>query len=341
MTLLHTGWASGRRHRDGFRLGLAVAFACCLAPRSAWSQAGAPGAPAATDAPELRRELAGHNFIPSKFTIDPFLSTYVGSETGFGYGTAPGRTFDLNGQPVANVTYEVGAFAQFLDFQYGFLDWWAVRANVQIIVYSGLNTSGAAGVGTNAVGHVGLGTTMSFKVGERLRLGGDLEVTIGPSVFFNVLTAVKDSISSGTIVSPVTSSTGVSITPAFVGAWAIQKSLGLTFSAAYSFNSASATNINTTTSTTASLISMNALFDFDLAGLNVAPIGFLGGFQTTFSASQTKFLQFRYQFGIFYTGVKELNVGLELVYSRAPVIGNLDTFISSIQALLVLQYNFN
>jgi hypothetical protein len=310
----------------------------CLMPLEARADPGdSSEASPPSDAPALRRELAGHNFIPSKYSLDPFVSTYVGTETGFGYGTAPGSTFDINGNPITTANYEVGAFAQFLSFQYGFVDWWAVRVQAKIVVYSGLNGSGAAGVGTNAVGNGSLGTTMSFKVGERLRLGGSLDVVFGPSVFFNIVQAVKESIANGEITAPVTSSSSFQIIPAFVGAWAITKSLGFTFSAAYQYASAS----NGTTSGTLNLFEVNGLFDFDLAALNLVPIGFLGGFQTAFSVDSTKFLQFRYQFGIFYTGVKALNVGLEIVYNRAPVVAATDIFLSSVQGLIVLQYNFN
>lgn len=74
--------------------------------------------PSAAPAPPLRRELDEHNFISSRFAQDPFVSTYVGVETGFGYGSAPGRTFDLNGNPTTTANYEVGAFALYLDYQY-------------------------------------------------------------------------------------------------------------------------------------------------------------------------------------------------------------------------------
>jgi hypothetical protein len=310
----------------------------CLVPFAARAEPDAVSEPSPpNDAPALRRELAGHNFIPSKFSLDPFVSTYVSAETGFGYGTAPGHVYDIAGNPIGLADYEAGAFAQLLSFQYGFVDWWAVRASAKIIVYSGLNTSGAAGIGTNAVANAGLGTTLSFKVGDRLRLGGSLDVIFGPSVFFNIIQAVKDSIQNGEITSPVDNTSAFTFNPAFVGAWAIQKWVGFTFSAGYQHTSAS----SGTNSATANLIAVNGVFDFDLASLNWVPIGFLGGFETEFSVDSTKFRQFRYQFGVFYTGVKALNVGLEIVYQRAPVVGATDIFLSSVQALIVLQYNFN
>jgi hypothetical protein len=313
-----------------------VLLGCFLPLAAAADPADSADASTPADAPMLRRELAGHNFIPSKFSLDPFVSTYVSSETGFGYGTAPGHVYDINGNPIGLADYQAGAFAQILNYQYGFIDWLAVRASAKMIVYSGLNGSGAASIGTNAVANVGLGTTVSFKVGDRLRLGGSLDVSFGPSVFFNVVQAVQDSINNGEITSPINSSSSFTFNPAFVGAVAISKVVGFTFSLGYSHTTAS----NSNTSASANLIAGNGNFDFDFAPLGV-PIGFLAGFQTEFSADSTSFLQFRYQTGIFYTAVKALNVGMEVVYLRAPVVGATDIFLSSVQALIVVQYNFN
>jgi hypothetical protein len=314
---------------------LAWVLAVCLLPvaASAAESELLPPAPV----PELRRELAGHNFIPSKYSLDPFVSTYAAAETGFGYGSAPGRTFDINGKPIGTADYKAGAFAQYVEFQYGFVDWWAVRAQVKILVYTGLNASGLAGIGTNVVANPSFGTTVSFKVGDRVRLGGSLDVSFGPAVFFNIVQAVKESIANGDITTPVNSYGQFTLSPAFVGSWAISKPLGVTFSATYQYTHAS----DDTVTTTASLLSGNILFDFDMGELNWVPIGLIGGFSTSFAVSDTKFLSFRYQFGIFYTGVRPLNVGFEVVYNRAPVVGNSSVFLSSLVGLLVLQYNFN
>jgi hypothetical protein len=311
----------------------------------ALSLAEADNTPPPTDAPQLRRELDGHNFTPSRFAVDPFVSTYAAAETGFGYGSAPGRTFDLNGNPLTLATYQVAGFAQILDFQYGFLDWWAVRASVRILVYSGINSSGLAGVGTTLNGSPQLGTTVSFKVGEKLRLGGALDVGFGPAVFVNLVQAISDSIkdcvppgsTSCEIVSPVNSFSQFTLKPAFVGAWAINKALGLTFSATYLYTNASSPN----TAVHANLLSTQAVLDFDMNALHWVAIGLLAGAKTEFSVADVRFLTFQYNFGIFYTGVKPLNVGFEVVYNRAPVVGNSEIFLSSLLGLLVLQYNFN
>jgi hypothetical protein len=334
----------GRRFGSG-RLGALVLLAG-VSPLCAWAQtdvAPVTAAPApSSDAPELRRELAGHLFIPSRFTVDPFVATYVGSETGFGYGTAPGRTYDLCGNlvcpgPGTFATYQVGAFAQLLDYQYGFVDWWAVRVGTKILVYSGINSSGVVGVGTNLNATFSAGTTMSFKVGDNLRLGGTFDFSVGPAIFLNIVQGVLDSIKDGQVVTPVNSFNQYTLNPAFVGAWAISRLVGVTFSLGYTYSNGSSSVLGTS----ANLLSTNVLFDFDLNSVNVAPIGFLGGFATSFGISNTKFVEFRYQFGIMYTGVKPLDVGLEVLYNRAPVVGNTNIFLSSFIGLIVLQYNFN
>jgi hypothetical protein len=291
----------------------------------------------AAPAPPLRRELDGHNFISSRFAQDPFVSTYVGSATGFGYGWAPGRTFDLNGQPVSSATYQIAAFTQYLDYQYGFTDWWALRFSVRIFSYSGINSSGVAGIGSSIAANPTLGTTVSFKVGEKLRLGGSFDLEFGPSVFFNFVQAVADSIRNGEVTTLVNSFSQLTLKPAFVGAWAIDRALGLTFSLAYEHSSHS----NTSAVTQAvDLLTASAMLDFDMKELNWVPIGLTGGFTTQFGVADAKFLTFRYNFGIFYTAVKPLNVGFEIVYNRAPVVSNTQIFLSSLIGLLVVQYNF-
>ncbi len=327
----------------GFR---ALVVLAAFSPLGAWADedvAPVTAAPAPTPGlPELRRELGGHLFIPSKFTDDPFVSTYVASETGIGTGWAPGRTYDICGTvvcpgPGAAATYRVGAFAQVLDYQYGFLDWWAVRVGAQVVVYSGTNSTGFAGVGTNANLSFSAGTTMSFKVGENLRLGGSFDFKMGPAVFLNVVQGFVDSIKGGEIVTPVNSFTQISLNPAFVGAWSISRLIGMVFNVNYQYTHGS----NEELGSTANLLGTNILFDFDLNSVNVAPIGFLAGFATNFSVDSTKFLEFRYQFGIMYTGVRALDAGLEIVYNRAPVVGNTNIFLSSVLGLIVIQYNFN
>jgi hypothetical protein len=210
-----------------------------------------------------------------------------------------------------------------------------VGANV--IAYTGINSVGIAGVGTSAAPTVSLGTTLSWKVGDNLRFGGSVDVTWGPAFLLNVVQSVVDSIHAGEIVSPVDSYKKFNFNPAFVGAWAISRPFGLTFSLGYIYASGGTSS----SSLASNLLQLTTLLDFDLSRLDLVPIGFIGGFQSQFAVADTKFLQWRYQFGIFYTGVKQFNVGVEFLYQRAPIVGGTTVFLSSLQMLIDLQYNFN
>jgi hypothetical protein len=234
-------------------------------------------------------------------------------------------------------TYEVSAFAQYLAYQYGFLDCWAMRLSLRAVVYTGTNATGFAGVGATLAVNPSLGTTVSFKVSDRLRLGGRLELGFGPAVFLNLVESVVDSIENGQITAPVNSFSQFTVNPIFVGAWAIHPSLGMTFSLGYQHTHASNDNY----STGRDLVQGNVTLDFDMNALKWAPIGLLAGFGTQLSLTEPKFLSFRYNLGIFYTAVRPLNVGLEIVFNRAPVIGNTQIFLSSLIGLLEIQYNFN
>ena len=75
--------------------------------------------------------------------------------------------------------------------------------------------------------------------------------------------------------------------------------------------------------------------------LHWIPVGVMAGFTTQFDLTEATFRSFRYNFGLFYTAVKPLNVGVEVVYSRSPVFANTQVFLSSLIGLLAIQYNFN
>ena len=324
----------GNRNREGTAAAAVTLLALALCSPA---RADEDAASSSTETVSLRRELAGHLFMPSRYSLDPFVSTYVASETGVGTGTAKGHTYDINGNPVSVSDYSAAAFAQYLDYQYGFLDWWAVRASVRVLVYTGTNTSGIVGIGTSIQANPTLATTVSFKIGDRLRLGGTVELSFGPAVFFNIVEAVKNSISSGEITTPVNSFSQLTLKPAVVGAWAISEAFGLTYSFAYQYTNSSASYAAVHNN----LLALNVLVDFDMYSLKWVPIGLFAGFNTAFSVGDTKFLQYQYQFGIFYTGVRPLDVGLEILYLRSPIVGNTEIFLSSLSALITIQYNFN
>jgi len=59
-----------------------------------------------------------------------------------------------------------------------------------------------------------------------------------------------------------------------------------------------------------------------------------------YSVGDQEFRRYVYGVGLFYTGRKELTLGLELTLRRAP-LGTHDVFVKSYYALISLRYNFN
>src|SRR4029453_11291827 len=125
-----------------FRGTLVGVYASLAVVASSW--AAEPEAP--------RRQLGPHLFIPRVAIDDPFTTTTVGSETGFGYATAEGPTFDLNGKPGTRADYKIIAYSQAFSGQWGIFDWWALRVRATGLVYSGANGPAAPGGGPHGGG---------------------------------------------------------------------------------------------------------------------------------------------------------------------------------------------
>ena len=69
-------------------------------------------------------------------------------------------------------------------------------------------------------------------------------------------------------------------------------------------------------------------------------MGFGLNFSSAYSVGDQMFRRYVYGLGIFYTGRKELTLGLELALRRAP-LGTQDVFMKSYYALISLRYSFN
>jgi hypothetical protein len=80
--------------------------------------------------------------------------------------------------------------------------------------------------------------------------------------------------------------------------------------------------------------------DVDLKELGSIPLGIGMNFSAAYSVGDQRFRRYVYGLGLFYTGRKELTLGLEVALRRAP-LGTHDVFVKSYYALLSLRYSFN
>jgi len=288
-----------------------------------------------TGAPPLRK-LGEHLFIPREEVLDPFTTSYVASTSGFSYGGAAGPTFDVNGQQVDIEDYQIVAYSQLFAAQWAVADWWALRLYASGLVYSGANAPAAAGIGVNGVMRGGAGTTFSFQLAPTFRLGALIDVAFGPSVGINLLESIRQSIDSGSVKTPVTSTSSTTVTPALSAAWTISRGFGALINVAYSHGIVEANFV----STDLDMLSLQAALDLDLRELGSIPLGLGLNYSAGYSLGEERFRRYVLGAGFFYTGRQELTLGLELAYRRAP-LGVKDVFVKAIYALFSLRYSFN
>ncbi len=284
----------------------------------------------------LRRQLGEHVFIPRTEVFNPFTSSDIASTSGFGYGTAGGPTFNLQGQPVNLADYQIVAYSQSFSGQWGIADWWAVRLIVNGTLYTGANGSAIAGIGVNGVVRGGAGTTLSWRVAPTFRLGLLLDVTFGPSIGISILEAIQNSIAEDSVQTPVHTSSSTVITPTLSAAWSFARGWGLLVNGSYIHSTVTANE----DSVGANQLQIQGALDLDLKELGSIPMGFGLNFSGAYSTGAQTFRRYVYGLGIFYTGRKELTLGLELALRRAP-LGTHDVFVKSYYALISLRYSFN
>src|SRR4029453_1302865 len=279
-----------------FRGTLVGVYASLAVVASSW--AAEPEAP--------RRQLGPHLFIPRGGIDTPFTTPTVGSETGFGYATAEGPTFDLNGNPVTLADYKIIAYSQAFSGQWGIFDWWALRVRATGLVHTRGSGPPAAGVGLNGVVRAGAGTTFAIRPLPTLQLGLLFDVSVGPSVGLDILQAIRSSIAGDSVVVPVVSTSSTTLTPALSAAWTITRGLGFVANVSYTHNSVSAD----AASVGADTLALGGGLDLALRELGTIPLGLTLSYQAGYSIGDERFRRYRLAGGFFYTRRENLTLGL-------------------------------
>jgi hypothetical protein len=283
-----------------------------------------------------RRSLGAHLFIPREGVSDPFTASFVASSSGVAYGGATGPTFDLNGKPVNVEDYKILTYSQLFTGQWGIADFWAVRMRVLGSLYTGTNTPAVVGVGVNGVVRASVGTTFGFQIADNLRLGVVVDVAWGPSVAISILDSIRQSISEGSVQSPVTNSYSTTVTPTLSLAWTIARGWGALVNVVYANG---VVEVNQGTTDTDMVIFQGAL-DLDLRELGALPLGIAADYSAGYSTGRARFRRYVAGLGFFYTGRPGLTVGLDLGYRRSP-LGTHDVFVSSFSGTFSLRFTFN
>jgi len=282
-----------------------------------------------------RQQLGEHLFVARQLVATPFAPSSLSSSTGLAYGTANGPTYDLSGNAVNVSDYSIGFFSQALSGQWGIAEWWALRFTLEGTIFGGLNATGLAGVGVSGVVRSGAGTTFGFRVAETLQLGVLVDVAWGPSLAINVLQSIRNSISSGTVETPVSDNYGTAVTPTVSLAWTIARGFGAVVNVSYVTG---ALSVNDTSTVDGTAAVVQGALEMDLRELGSIPLGIATSYSAGYSFGAERFRRYLFDLGFFYTGTPGLTAGVDLAYRRAPVD---QVFVTSISMIFTLAYTFN
>lgn len=296
--------------------------------------ASAPPAQAA-EGGDTGREVNGHTFLPSDLLPQPFCTTHVGLSTGFGFAKLKAPIVDENGYATGETAhYTLAALAEWLDLQLAPLDWLAVRGKVQGTVLSGATTAAALNFGANVGLEYAVGATARVLRLGWLQAAVALDVDRTHGYRFSPGDAIVASLQAGQITTDtllirstdtqvlVTGQVAASPGPAF-GAW-------LVGGYARSWTSGGGT------SSSEGLLGLGLGASLDFAPLAKVPVGLLSAYLYEKSSASGASGTHNVSAGVFYTGRRNLALGLEAGYLLQSPAAGVD--LSVVTALIRLRY---
>src|SRR3954470_7935926 len=167
---------------------LSPAFILMVAlPAATLAEQEAPTATSGTVLGRTAPELNGHVFMPSGLVDPPFRSTTAKVGILYGFGTATGPKYDLNGQvPGETMDYTFATFAQTFRYEYQFMEWLSAGVVILTSLYSGIDGPSVISIGAE----VGVGAGLRVRAGRRfgpVETAFILDVSNAPE--FNILVA--------------------------------------------------------------------------------------------------------------------------------------------------------
>jgi hypothetical protein len=281
--------------------------------------------------------------------VSPFTTTSFGSYMLVGYGSTTGSlTLQLPGNPppapqtfAGSVSYV--AIGGVLGFEAAFLRYFSARIILTETLYSGVTGAAAAVVGSNARLGGDFGLTASLPIGQAIRVATVLDTSFAPAMGLLLGPAVKsafDSCSGG--VSNCRFDFGqlfeqknvFSIEPGLAASWAPLPALGVTANLTYVHRSLTNSNSGATNS---EALSGGVAADFDFHAISVVPVGLQLSWNSRFPFDSSDGFT-DVGVGVFYTGRKNLSLGLQLIDRRFRVVPDVDVSWSTFIALIGLRY---
>jgi hypothetical protein len=290
-------------------------------------------------------------FSPALGFVSPFATTSFGTFLLVGAGSTQGSvSLQLPGDPPpapttfsGEITY--GAIGGVLGFEFQFLPGVSARAVLTETLYTGLSGAAAAAVGTNARVGGALGLTAGIPIGRSARIAAVLDVSYTPRVGLVLGPAVRSAFDScATGLTDCRFEFGqlfqhrnvFEFQPGVAAGWAPLPALGVIGNLSYSFADIGGSQ----GSQTMGGISLGAAVDFDFLEISRVPVALQASFSTLRPITGHDISYGYSDLGgaIFYTGRKELSLGVQIVKRRFRVAPDTDVSWSNFLSLIGLRY---
>lgn len=291
-------------------------------------------------------------FTPVLGMTGPFATTSFGSFMQLGKGSTEGTlTLQLPGNPLpppqtfhGDVSY--AAMGGVLSFEYAFVPGVAARVGVSQTIYSGLNGTSAAVVGSNVRIGGAVGLTAGIPIGQSARIAAVIDAAYAPRLGLILGPAIESTFAacSQGVASCrfdfdqlFDQKNALTVQPGIAAAWAPTRALGITANLSYVYNSVSTKNQDTLSQ---GGISPGVAVDFDFMGVSKVPLGLQVSWSSLFSFSDNDLNNGYTDLGgaIFYTGRRELALGIQVLDRRFRVSPDVDVSWNNIVGSIGVRY---
>jgi len=253
----------------------------------------------------------------------PFIDTHLQNSLGYGQSAKIKiPVMEINGEPLYAITGSSLYTNLVFEYQYRVQEWLGVWSRIGVLARLGTEAGAILSQGITAATNFELGWLFRLHRGERHLLSTSFSLNNSSSTFVDIYSFVKTAIDSGGITpdNKIVKDSPTIISNADLRyALALNDFIGLTalvkLSYGESMDRKSGNEMN---------YSLGGLFHFNLDQKTDAPIGVAAGYQFSalpdneiFSSEEMQSIILK----ITYTGRPDLDIGVEMTMSKAPVKG--------------------
>jgi hypothetical protein len=285
--------------------------------------------------------LNGHRFVLSTQITDPFISSFVGTSTGFGAATDVNITiYDFEGEPYAAVQGNLAYMLLSMEYRQALNNWLSVWTQVEGLARMGINAESLLSQGITGVFGFELGGLARIWQNDRFQLSGSIAYRRSKFIGVDILGFVQRVIREGGIAPDNTLTKRIPTNRYDAGlhfTYAPADWVGFLASAELGF-----TDSIFDRGKNEAMLVLAGLASFDLNPRTGIPLGFHLGFNyTSYPENADDLIEDvrRILFKVAYTGRREFSIALEVNYLRAPLRFT-DDLLSSFAGGITLRYYF-